>query len=199
MYAGNLGTVCRLVHLQCPTWVSLLFDLVLCSSSSSSTRAPHLDPAAPRRRTVPPGSRPLDSLHRCLQDKIERRTAPNGEVPSAPSSCPVSRNLLLQETCYSTIERECLALVWAVQKSHIYLYVKHFIIESDDHLLQYLYSTTHVNNRALRLNLRMQAYSSQTLTLNRGVGLGNRRTNKMTFSQRACEVPLFAPPSTVVD
>lgn len=70
-----------------------------------------------------------------------------------------SRNLLPRETHYSTIERECLALVWAVQKFHIYLYGKPFVIQSDHQPLQYLNSAKHVNNRVLRWSLLMQEYS----------------------------------------
>ncbi|XP_077551257.1 uncharacterized protein LOC144164889 [Haemaphysalis longicornis] len=70
-----------------------------------------------------------------------------------------SRNLLPRETRYSTIERECLALYWAVQKFHIYLYGKPFIIESDHQPLQYLQTAKHVNNRVLRWSLALQEYS----------------------------------------
>lgn len=70
-----------------------------------------------------------------------------------------SRNLLPRETRYSTIERECLALLWAVQKFHIYLYGKQFIIQSDHQPLQYLQTAKHVNNRVLRWSLALQEYS----------------------------------------
>lgn len=70
-----------------------------------------------------------------------------------------SRNLLPRETRYSTIERECLALVWAVQKFHIYLCGKPFVIQCDHQPLQYLQSAKHVNNRVLRWSLLMQEYS----------------------------------------
>lgn len=70
-----------------------------------------------------------------------------------------SRNLLPREARYSTIERECLALVWAVQKFHIYLCGKPFIIQCDHQPLRYLQSAKHVNNRVLRWSLLMQEYS----------------------------------------
>lgn len=70
-----------------------------------------------------------------------------------------SRNLLPRETRYSTIERECLALVWAVQKFHLYLYGTHFVIQSDHQPLQYLQSDKDLNNRVLRWSLLLQEYS----------------------------------------
>lgn len=70
-----------------------------------------------------------------------------------------SRNLLPREARYSTIEHECLALVWAVRKFHIYLYGKSFIIECDHQPLQYLQSAKHVNNRVLRWSLSLQEYA----------------------------------------
>ena len=37
-----------------------------------------------------------------------------------------SRKLLPREVSYSTIEKECLALVWAIQKLEVFLYGKNF-------------------------------------------------------------------------
>ena len=34
----------------------------------------------------------------------------------------ISRKLKASETCYSTIERECLALLWVTKRLHVYLY-----------------------------------------------------------------------------
>jgi len=46
-----------------------------------------------------------------------------------------SRKLLTRASHYSTIEKECLAIVWAVQKFQNFLYGKSFILETDHQLL----------------------------------------------------------------
>lgn len=69
-----------------------------------------------------------------------------------------SRKLLPRETKYSTIERECLALVWAVEKFEVYLYGKKFILETDHRALQYLKNFTGKNSRVLRWALSLQPY-----------------------------------------
>ena len=45
--------------------------------------------------------------------------------------CYISRRLLPREEHYSVIERECLAIVWAVHKLQIYLYGIEFILQVD--------------------------------------------------------------------
>ena len=42
-----------------------------------------------------------------------------------------SRKLNPAETRYSTIERECLAIVWATKRFHSYVYGREFIFECD--------------------------------------------------------------------
>ncbi len=49
-----------------------------------------------------------------------------------------SRKLLQRERAYSTIERECLAIVWAIQKFQTYLYGREFVLETDHQPLTYL-------------------------------------------------------------
>ena len=49
-----------------------------------------------------------------------------------------SRKLLTRESHYSTTEKECLAIVWAVQKFPNFLYGKLFILETDHQPLLYL-------------------------------------------------------------
>lgn len=70
-----------------------------------------------------------------------------------------SRQLLHREMNYSTIERECLALVWAVEKFHIFLYGTEFIVQTDHQPLQYLAKAKHLNSRVLRWSLALQEYT----------------------------------------
>ncbi|KAK7097056.1 hypothetical protein V1264_004088 [Littorina saxatilis] len=70
-----------------------------------------------------------------------------------------SRKLLERETRYSTVERECLALVWAVDKFHRYLFGSHFFVETDHRPLTYLRQSKTANGRLLRWALSLQEYS----------------------------------------
>jgi len=49
-----------------------------------------------------------------------------------------SRKLLQRESQYSTIEKKCLAIVWAIQKFQNFLYGKSFVLETDHQPLEYL-------------------------------------------------------------
>ena len=52
---------------------------------------------------------------------------PDGKFPIAY----VSRKLLAREKNYPAIEREGLAIVWAIKKFEGYLYGNHFVLEID--------------------------------------------------------------------
>ena len=52
-----------------------------------------------------------------------------------------SRKLLQGEKNYSTIERECLAIMFGIQKVHNFLYGQEFILETDHKPLKYLNQT----------------------------------------------------------
>ena len=69
-----------------------------------------------------------------------------------------SRKLLPRETRYSTIEKECLGIVWAITKFQDYLYGKEFVLETDHQPLQYLRSTKYQNGRVMRWALAIQPY-----------------------------------------
>lgn len=69
-----------------------------------------------------------------------------------------SRKLLDRETRYSTIERECLAVVWAVQKFKAYLYGREFVLEVDHEPLRALRRGKLANGRVLRWALSLQSY-----------------------------------------
>ena len=69
-----------------------------------------------------------------------------------------SRKLLDRETRYSTIERECLAVVFAINRFDFYLRGKEFILEVDHKPLLYLSTFKGKNDRLLRWALSLQAY-----------------------------------------
>ena len=69
-----------------------------------------------------------------------------------------SKKLLPREQRYSTIERECLAIVWAIGKFQSYLYGKPFILETDHQPLVYLQKAKVVNSRIMRWALALQPY-----------------------------------------
>ena len=72
--------------------------------------------------------------------------------------CYVSRKLLDRETRYSTIERECLAIVWGLRKLRQYLYGKEFVLQTDHQPLTYLQGAKFVNDRIMRWAMALQGY-----------------------------------------
>jgi len=70
----------------------------------------------------------------------------------------VSRKLLSREEHYSTIERECFAIVWSVTKFQESLYGTEFIVETDHHPLQYLGKAQFRNGRLMRWAVAWQPY-----------------------------------------
>ena len=69
-----------------------------------------------------------------------------------------SRKLQPRESRYSTIERECLAIVWGITKFQDYLYGSEFILETDHQPLQYLRQAKFQNGRLMRWALTLQPY-----------------------------------------
>jgi len=64
-----------------------------------------------------------------------------------------SKKMLPREQNYSAGEREALAIVWAVNNFHRYLYGQHFILESDHRPLEYLQTSHSTNPRIMRWSL----------------------------------------------
>ena len=69
-----------------------------------------------------------------------------------------SRKLKQSERSYAVIEKECLALVWAVQKFSRYLYGTPFTVETDHCPLKYLNEAKLKNARLMRWALILQPY-----------------------------------------
>ena len=70
----------------------------------------------------------------------------------------ISRKLQPRETRYSTVERECLAIVWATGKLALYLSNASFVLQTDQRALQYLNSCRYNNARLTRWSLLLQEY-----------------------------------------
>lgn len=72
--------------------------------------------------------------------------------------CYASRKLQPREVNYSTIEKECLALVWAMEKFQMYLYGVEFLLETDHHPLVYINKAKIKNSRVMRWALSLQPF-----------------------------------------
>ena len=69
-----------------------------------------------------------------------------------------SRKLLPRKMKYSIIEKECLAVVWALKFFHVYLYGQSFVIQTDHQPLAWLQRMKNTNSRLTRWALAIQTY-----------------------------------------
>jgi hypothetical protein len=70
----------------------------------------------------------------------------------------LSKKLLSREMNYSVIERECLAIIWAVEKLQRYLYGREFVLQVDHEPLSYMNKTKLNNPRVMRWALMLQPF-----------------------------------------
>lgn len=71
----------------------------------------------------------------------------------------LSRKLLPRERNYATIEKECLAIVWAIKSVHVYVHGQEFELETDHSPLVWLKTLKDKNNKLVRWSLFLQQYS----------------------------------------
>ncbi len=71
----------------------------------------------------------------------------------------LSRKLKSAERNYSTIEKECLAIVWAIQKLHTCLYGREFVILTDHKPLSYINQSRFKNSRVMRWSMFLQDWT----------------------------------------
>ena len=76
-----------------------------------------------------------------------------------------SKKLLSRERNYSVIEKECLAIVWSIDKFHRYLFGSKFILETDHEPLRYLQTAKTLNPRIMRWALKLQPYSFRIVAI----------------------------------
>ncbi|KAK3109194.1 hypothetical protein FSP39_025154 [Pinctada imbricata] len=75
------------------------------------------------------------------------------------------RKLKKSEQNYATIEKECLAIIWAVLKFQRYLYGAEFLLETDHKPLIYLHQAKVNNARLMRWALSLQPYRFRLMSI----------------------------------
>jgi len=95
-----------------------------------------------------------DASEKGLGAVLSQTTQDGKEHPIAFAS----RKLLPREKNYSVIEKECLAIVWALQVFYVYLYGQEFCIETDHQPLSWLDRMKNSNQRLTRWALAVQPY-----------------------------------------
>ena len=78
-----------------------------------------------------------------------------------------------REKNYSTIEKECLSVVWAIDKFKYYLLGKPFALEIDHKPLIYLNKVKGSNSRIMRWALGLQPYRFQIVHVKGKDNLGS--------------------------
>ena len=77
-----------------------------------------------------------------------------GKLPIAYAS----KKLLPRERNYSVIEKECLAIIWAIEKIRKYRFGEEFILEFDHKPLSFMQTAIALNSRIMRWALKLQPY-----------------------------------------
>ena len=74
-----------------------------------------------------------------------------------------SRTLKPNEIPYAVPEKECLAIIYALQKFRPYLYGRRFTIKTDHHGLRFLMKTKDMSHRLTRWSLKLQDFTFDIL------------------------------------
>ena len=69
-----------------------------------------------------------------------------------------SKKLTDREKNYSTMEKECLAVVWGVRRFMLYLYGQEFVLQTDHEPLLYINKAKLLNGRIMRWAMFLQNY-----------------------------------------
>ncbi|CAM4491408.1 unnamed protein product [Lepidochelys kempii] len=83
----------------------------------------------------------------------------------------LSKKLLSREQHYVAIEKECLAMVWALKKLEPYLFGRHFTVYTDHSPLTWLHQMKGANAKLLRWRLLLQDYDMDVVHVKRSANL----------------------------
>ena len=83
-----------------------------------------------------------------------------------------SKKLLPREKNYSIIEKECLRIIWGIEKFRKYLYGVEFLPETDHKPLSYLQTAKVPNPRIMRWAIRLQPYRFRIVAIRGQDNLG---------------------------
>ena len=76
-----------------------------------------------------------------------------------------SKKLLPRERNYATVEKECLAIVWAVKKFEYFLFGRNFEIHTDHQPLIYLDAKKTANRRLMRWAMLLQSHRFRLVSI----------------------------------
>ena len=91
-----------------------------------------------------------------------------GRLPIAYAS----KKLLPRERNYSVIEKECLGIIWGVEKFRKYLYGVEFLLETDNKPLSYMQTAKVLNPRIMRWAMKLQPYRFRIVAIRGRDNLG---------------------------
>ena len=91
---------------------------------------------------------------------------------TTPLPINFSKKLLPRETNYSTVEKECLAIVLGIKAFRVYLVGRQFQIQTDHRSLEWLDRVKDTNGRLTRWSLFLQSYQ-YSITYRSGKQNGN--------------------------
>ena len=100
----------------------------------------------------------------------------------------ISRKLLKHERNYSTVEKECLAIKWAIHHLRYYLWGRKFVLVTDHAPLKWMATSKDKNARVTRWFLDLQNYNF-TVEHRPGKAIQNADAMSRMFEEEEAEAP----------